>query len=82
MSQQANGNRRAGESSARFVVVRVEDTIEPELAGTQAGATRARPRRTIRRWRSCDCCSAEPLRMRMARGSGQHRSPAGGAWSR
>ena len=33
MSQQANGTGRAGESFARLVVVRVEDTIEPELAG-------------------------------------------------
>jgi hypothetical protein len=45
MSQRANGNGRAGESLARLVVVRVEDTIEPELAG-HAGASYESPPQT------------------------------------
>ena len=43
MSQQANGNGRAGESFARLVVVRVEDTIEPELAGHTGGSYESPP---------------------------------------
>jgi hypothetical protein len=43
VSQQANGNGRAGESFARLVVVRVEDTIEPELAGHTGGSYESPP---------------------------------------
>ncbi|HET6868103.1 MAG TPA: hypothetical protein VFH80_19475 [Solirubrobacteraceae bacterium] len=43
MSEQANGNGRAGESFARLVVVRVEDTIEPELAGHTGGSYESPP---------------------------------------
>jgi len=43
MSQQANGNGRAGESVARLVVVRVEDTIEPELARHTGGSYESPP---------------------------------------
>jgi hypothetical protein len=37
MSQQANGNGRASESRDRLVVVRVEDTIEPQLTEQTGG---------------------------------------------
>jgi hypothetical protein len=43
MSQQANGNGRVGESCARLVVVRVEETIEPELGGHAGGSYESPP---------------------------------------
>ncbi|HTX07467.1 MAG TPA: hypothetical protein VME22_02585 [Solirubrobacteraceae bacterium] len=43
MSQRANGSGRAGESFARLVVVRVEDTIEPALAGHTGGSYESPP---------------------------------------
>jgi hypothetical protein len=43
MSQRANGNGRAGGSFARLVVVPVEDTLEPELAGHTGGSYESPP---------------------------------------
>ena len=43
MSHQANGNGRAGGSLDRLVVVRVEDTIEPQLTGHTGGSYESPP---------------------------------------
>ena len=42
MSEEANGNGRAGELG-RLVIVRVKDTIEPQLTGQQGGSYESPP---------------------------------------
>ena len=82
MSHQANGNGRAGGSLDRLVVVRVEDTIEPQLTGHTGGRYESPPQTREQAMVLVALLLGRAARTQMASGNGRRRSPADGAWSR
>ena len=81
MTEHANGDGRVGGTLGRLVVVRVEDTIEPQLT-EQTGGRYQSPPQTHEQAMALVRLLLGRAWTRTASDSGLRRPPAGGVWSR